>query len=284
MTVVFQQAERIKKKARVLFEGPSGSGKSMSALLLAKGLARGGKIFAIDTERDSLSLYSNRVPFMSTQLVPKYTPERYVECIKAVPSECSVLIVDSITHEWAGEGGCLEIHGSMTGNSFVNWGKVGERHNAFIETMLALPYHLIVCCRSKTTFVQQEENGKKSIVKMGLQPQQRDGLDYEVDLVFTLEQDTHAARATKNRTDLWTDGYPIIITPDEGEQLLGWLESGAEDPEVTWAYSLLSEASKIKDMVALKEYFVTHKPEIERNSQRQLIYRKYIEWEAEAKK
>jgi len=284
MAVVFQQAARIKKKARVLFEGPSGSGKSMSSLLLAKGLAQGKPIYAVDTERDSLSLYSNRVPFMSTQLTPKYTPERYMECIKAVPTDCEVLIIDSITHEWAGEGGCLEIHGSMSGNSFVNWGKVGERHTAFIEAMLGVPCHLIINCRSKTTYVQQEEGGKKTIAKMGLQPQQRDGLDYEVDLVFTLDQDNHAARATKNRTDLWADGSPIIITPDEGEQLLAWLESGAEDPQVAWAYALLSEASKIKDMELLKTYFTERKAEISANSQRALIYKKYLEWEAEAKK
>lgn len=283
MSVVWGMASRQKKFARALMEGPTGAGKTKSALLLAKGLCRPDKhIFFVDTERESASLYSNEVPFITTQLVPPYTPERYIECIKSVPADqCGVLIIDSITHEWKGEGGCLQMMDVMTGNKFTNWNAMGKRHQAFIEAILNAPFDVICCCRSKMEHAQEEENGKKVVKKLGMAMEQRDGFDYEVDIVFTLDQRTHYALATKNRTSLWTDGSPFIITPEEGRKLREWLDTETPDPNTVFAYDLIAQASRIQDPKELEAFYMSNRDKVAICSQRSLINAKFGELKKE---
>jgi len=224
--MAFQRAERKRAKARIAITGPSGSGKSMAALLIAKGL--GGRIAAIDTENESLSLYSHIAEFDTQVLKAPFTPERYIGMIKEAENEkYDVIIIDSLTHEWIGEGGILETHDSMPGNSWANWSKVNPRHNKLIETILQSPVHVIVTLRSKTEYLQTEKNGKKEIEKAGLAPQQRDGIDYEFTLCLDVQQKNHIASASKDRTGLWDERYEKI-TEAHGRELLDWLEKGAE--------------------------------------------------------
>lgn len=283
MSVVWGMASRQKKFARALMEGPTGAGKTKSALLLAKGLCRPDKhIFFVDTERESASLYSNEVPFITTQLVPPYTPERYIECVKSVPvDQCGVLIVDSITHEWKGEGGCLQMMDVMTGNKFTNWNAMSKRHQAFIEAILNAPFDVICCCRSKMEHAQEEENGKKVVKKLGMAMEQRDGFDYEMDIVFTLDQRTHYALATKNRTSMWTDGSPFIITPEEGRKLREWLDTETPDPNTVFAYDLIAQASRIQDPKELETFYMSNRDKIAICSQRSLINSKFGELKKE---
>ena len=105
---MFKKAERKQAKLRLALSGPSGSGKTTGALLIAKGI--GGKIAVLDTERGSASLYADLVDFDVVELSPPYTPKRYIEIIHAAEKEgYTTLILDSITHEWNGQGGILEI-------------------------------------------------------------------------------------------------------------------------------------------------------------------------------
>lgn len=284
MSVTWGVASRQKKLARVLFEGPTGAGKTKSALLLAKGIVgdSGKHIFFIDTERESASLYANEVPFITTQLEPLYSPERYIEYINSVPADqCGCLIIDSISHEWKGAGGCIEIKDSMPGNSYVNWGKVTKRHQAFIDAILDAPFHVICCCRSKMAHVQEEENGKKVVKKVGMEPEQRDGFDYEVDLVFTLDQRSHYAVASKNRTTLWNEGTPILITPTEGERLREWLETEDPDPNTVYAYDLIAQAARIKDAEELGKLYIANKDKIALCSMKAMINAKFAEMKKE---
>ena len=284
MSVTWGVASRQKKLARVLFEGPTGAGKTKSALLLAKGIVgdSGKHIFVIDTERESASLYANDVPFITAQLTPPYSPERYIEYINSVPADqCGCLIIDSITHEWKGEGGCLQIVDKMSGNKFTNWNAVGERHQRFIEAVLNAPFHVICCCRSKMAHAQEEENGKKIVKKLGMEMEQRDGFDYEVDLVFTLDQRSHYAVASKNRTTLWNDGTPILITPTEGERLRGWLETEDPDPNTVYAYDLIAQAARIKEAEELGKLYVANKDKIALCSMKAMINAKFAEMKRE---
>ena len=140
-----RQAERKQAKIRLALQGPSDSGKTYSALLLAFGITgTWEKIVIIDTENSSADLYADLGAYNVLPLTQPYTPERYIQAIHQCESEgMEVIIIDSISHEWEGQGGILAIHGNMPGNSFTNWNKVTPRHNAFIQSMLLSPSHII---------------------------------------------------------------------------------------------------------------------------------------------
>jgi KaiC/GvpD/RAD55 family RecA-like ATPase len=229
--MTFQKAIRKKAKLRLALTGPSGSGKTYSALLLAKGI--GGRVAVIDTEHSSASLYADVLDFDVLNLAAPFSPERYIHAIQdAAHAGYDVLIVDSITHEWNGKGGILEIHDAVTranprGNSYTAWAEVTPRHNAFVEALLQSPLHLIVTMRSKQDFVLTDRNGKQVPQKVGLAPIQRDGFEYEMTVVLDIEQDKHLATASKDRTRLFFNATPEPITKQTGRQIVEWLEAGA---------------------------------------------------------
>ena len=248
----FTKATRQKARLRLALTGPSGSGKTWGALLLALGL--GGKIAVVDTERESASLYSHLADFDTLNLSAPFTPERYIEAIKAAEEAgYDTLIVDSITHEWSGVGGCLELvdqvaRAKYKGNTWSAWNDVTPRHRALIDAILHSPMHIIVTLRSKTETAQTEENGRKKVVKLGMKAETRDGFEYEMTVVLDLIHDGHFATATKDRTGLFSDANPQPITVDTGAQLKQWLEAGAEPQKV----ERLTDA-QVADIEALAE-------------------------------
>lgn len=225
---MFRPAIREKSKLRLALSGTSGSGKTMSALRIAKGL--GGKIAVLDTERGSASLYTDVVDFDVVELDPPYSPERYIQVINAAASAgYDVLILDSITHEWNSTGGILEIVDNVArtkfrGNSYAAWSEGTPRHQKFVDAMLSAPLHIITTMRSKAVYVETENNGRKSIQKQGSAPQQRDGIEYEFTVMLDLSIEGNLAVASKDRTRLFKD--PAMITEETGERLLQWLNSG----------------------------------------------------------
>jgi len=156
-----RQAERKQVKMRLALQGLSGSGKTYSALLLAFGITNAwNKIAVIDTENGSADLYAHLGEYRVLPLSQPFTPEHYIQAISQCESEgAEVIIIDSISHEWEGMGGILSIHGGMTGNSFTNWHKVTPRHNAFIQSMLQSPSHVIATIRSKQAYVLNLKEG-----------------------------------------------------------------------------------------------------------------------------
>lgn len=181
----------------------------------------------IDTEHGSASLYADTVEFDVMELHAPYSPERYIEAIKAAEaSGYSTLIIDSYSHEWTGPGGCLEINDAIAkakykGNTWSAWNETTPRHRALIDKILTSPLHIICTMRSKTETVQGE--GKK-ILKLGMKSEQRDGSEYEFTVVLDLVHDGNVAVATKDRTKLFKE--PEVITPATGERLLNWLNDG----------------------------------------------------------
>ncbi len=226
---MFRKAERKQAKLRLALSGPSGSGKTTGALLIAKGI--GGRIAVLDTERGSASLYADLVDFDVVELSPPYSPERYIEIIHAAEEAgYTTLILDSISHEWNGQGGVLEIvdktaRAKLKENTYIAWSEGTPRHQAFLDAMLASSLHIIATMRSKTVYVETEKaNGKRAYEKQGSAPQQRDGLEYEFTAVLDLSVDGNLATASKDRTRLFRD--PFVISEDTGERLLSWLNSG----------------------------------------------------------
>ena len=247
MTATFKRAVRSKSKLRLGITGPSGSGKTLGALIIAKALAAAGngRIAVIDSEKGSASLYASPLKlgngetfyppeFDVLELEAPYTPEKYRDAVKAASQAgYEVCIIDSMTHEWSGIGGCLELvdqiaQAKYRGNSWSAWNDVTPRHRDFIDTTLQTPMHIIGTMRSKTETAQIEENGRKKVAKLGMKSEQRDGTDYEFTVVLDIVHSGHFALASKDRTGIFTGHDPQPITEETGRALLEWLNSGAE--------------------------------------------------------
>jgi len=227
---MFRKAERKSSKIRLALCGPAGSGKTFSALLIAKGL--GEKIAVIDTENGSGELYAHLFDYDVASLQPPFTPKRYVELIKgAEKAGYDVLIIDSLSHAWAGTGGVLDMKdlatkASKSGNSFTAWRDVTPEHNSLVDAIIFSNLHVIVTMRTKTAWeIVDDGNGRKKPVKIGLSPVQRDGLEYEFTTVLDLSSD-HVASCTKDRTSLF-DGKFFVPSVETGQDLRTWFTAPA---------------------------------------------------------
>ena len=225
---MFKKAERKQAKLKIGISGPSGSGKTYSALRLASGI--GKKIAVLDSERGSASLYSDRFDFDVVELAPPFTPEKYIEVMKgAVQGGYDVLIIDSVSHAWAGEGGLLnqkEQLDARGGNSFANWAKMTPKQERFVSAIVQCPIHIICTMRSKQDYSQSTENGKLKVQKVGLAPVQREGFEYELTTVFDVAMN-HEAETSKDRTGLFVDKI-AQITEETGKTFIDWLNTGAK--------------------------------------------------------
>lgn len=226
---MFVKAERKRAKARIGLVGPAGAGKTFSALLLAFGLAPNGRIALIDTEHGSGSLYAELGSYDVLEIAAPFTTEKYLEGIQAAEAagyDC--LIIDSLSHAWAGSGGLLEFVDNRTAsaNKFAAWRDATPKHNALIEAMLQSSIHIIATMRSKTEYVvEQDTKGRTVPRKVGLAPVQRDGLDFEFTLVFDIEQGKHLATTSKDRTSLFDD-FCGRLSEEHGRKVKEWLEAG----------------------------------------------------------
>lgn len=232
MAIQFKKAERHAVRLKLAVAGPSGSGKTLGALSLAKTLAGDGRFAVIDTENGSASLYGKHYDFDVLDLAPPFTSARYIEAMEAaVDAGYPVLLVDSLSHQWQGEGGILarkeEMDKRPGSNSYTNWATFTKEHTAFVSKLLQLPVHVIVTLRSKQDYVlETNDRGKQTPRKVGLAPVQREGLEYEFSAVFDVGMD-HRATASKDRTDLFGDKAFDLVKGSVGKDLLEWLASGA---------------------------------------------------------
>jgi hypothetical protein len=264
----FQKAQRKQAKLRLALAGPSGSGKTYSALLIARGLAPAGRIALIDTERGSGELYSHLADYDIATLAPPYTPERYVQLIReAERAGYAVLIVDSLSHAWTGQGGVLDMHEKAAtaakGNSWAAWREVTPAHNALVDAMLGANLHLIATLRTKTAYDVTDDNGKKKPVKVGLAPVQREGMEYEFTLLLDLTVDGHLATAAKDRTSLF-DGQHFTPAVETGVRLREWLDSGFDPVEASRALlvDLKAQADAIDNVPHLENWWRARQGEI----------------------
>lgn len=224
-----QTAERKRAKIKMGLQGPSGSGKTYSALLLAYGLCGDWtKIAVIDSENNSSNLYDHLGKYNVVNIQAPFTPEQYIEAIQLCEkASIEVIIIDSISHEWEGQGGLLEVLNNMIGNSFTNWNKLTPRHNSFIHHILQSPVHVIGTIRSKQDYILSEKNGKMVPEKVGMKAITREGLDYEFTLVFEIDM-KHNCTASKDRTSLFVGKPEFIITPEVGQKILAWCNQPSE--------------------------------------------------------
>ncbi len=229
-----RKATRQKAKIRLGLSAVAGGGKTFSAILIAKGLTGDlSKVAIIDTENGSADLYSHMGAFNVLPLHPPYTPENYIKAIK----ECEVagmevIIVDSITHEWDGAGGCLDIVEELTQkdpkhNSYTQWRFVTPRHQAFVDAMLQSTAHIITTVRRKQDYDMSNQGGKTVVTKVGMKEVTRDGFEYELTANLELDQ-LHNATSSKDRTGLFADKSAFVITEATGKMIKDWCEQGVE--------------------------------------------------------
>lgn len=233
MTFELRVASRKKAKLRIGLSAPSGAGKTYSALLIAKGMAKSwDKVALIDTENGSGELYSHLGGYNVITLEAPYTPERYIEAISACErAGMEVIVIDSISHEWDGKGGILEANQKLAdakfkGNTWAAWSESTPRHQKLIEAITTSPIHIITTSRNKVDSIMTDD---KKVKKVGTKEIQREGFEYELTLNFNIDRDTHMAMASKDRTELFENADPFMITEETGEKLLAWAESGEED-------------------------------------------------------
>jgi hypothetical protein len=236
MSNLFRKATKEQSKLRAAFVGPSGSGKTYTALRVAHAL--GNKVAVIDTERGSASKYSDDFDFDVLELT-SFAPERYIEGIKAAgDAGYDVLIVDSLSHAWSGKDGILEFVDNVakrqrSGNTFGAWREATPVHNSLVDAILDAKCHVIVTMRAKTEYVQEkdERTGKTSVRKIGMQPVQRDGLEYEMDVVADLDWENNFI-VSKTRCTALAGFVGKRVGEDVAAILAKWLDSGApEKPE-----------------------------------------------------
>ena len=223
---MFKKANRSKQKLRILLEGVSGTGKTYSGLIMAKEF--GGKTAVIDTERGSASLYSTEFDFDVMELTEPFTPEKYIKAIALAESEgYSTIIIDSISHEWSGPGGCLDIQSGM-GGRFTDWQKVSPRHQALVDKILNCKSHVICTARTKADWsIEKNEKGKSAPKKVGMKTEQRDGMDYEFTTVLRLNH-AHFFDCSKDRTRIF-DGVNDLLTASHAKSLIEWLNTGVDE-------------------------------------------------------
>lgn len=197
----FQKATKKGTFARVALLGPAGSGKTYTALRLAHGLAEGKPIAVFDTERGSASKYAGDpnpdggvFDFLVMDDMPDFAPKRYIQAIQdAERAGVGVLIFDSLSHAWSGPGGILEfVDNKKSGgnnNQFSAWRDATPLHNQLVDALLNARCHLIVTMRTKMEYVLEDDGkGRKVPRKVGLQPVQRDGVEYEFDVIMDLAE------------------------------------------------------------------------------------------------
>jgi hypothetical protein len=242
-----RKSERSKAKIKMALQGPSGSGKSYSAILLAQGLTNGSlsKVAVVDTEAGSSNLYAKLGSYNVLNLDSPHSPERYMEAIDlCIKSGMEVIILDSISHCW---DFLLDYHASLTGNSFTNWNKITPRQKAFVNKILNSDIHIICTMRVKQDYVLSERNGKMIPEKVGLKAIQRDEISYEFTIVFDIDY-KHFASASKDRTNLFEGKPQFVINSNTGKKILDWCNSTITKEELQVKVSECNNLSELTNL------------------------------------
>lgn len=228
MALAFKKATKSQAKLRAAFFGPSGAGKTFTALRVATGMGR--PIAFVDTERGSASKYADRFDFDVLELADK-TIASYVEAIHAAAKAgYPVLVIDSLSHAW--QELLTEIDhlakAKFRGNTWSAWNEGTPKQRKLVDAILNYPGHVIATMRSKTEWSEEkdERTGKTKPVRVGLAPEQGKGIEYEFDMLVEINPE-HFATIIKDRTGKYQD--KIIEKPGEefGEGLIAWLNEGA---------------------------------------------------------
>ena len=226
---MFKQAIKQEAKLRLAIAGPSGSGKTYTGLMIAQGLANGGKIAVVDTEHGSASKYADLFQFDVMEMTPPFHPDRFIQAIRdATEGGYSVIVLDSLSHEWSGTGGILDVIDKIAArsnskNTFAAWKEGTPLQNKLIDTIVSCDLHVIATMRAKQEYViEEDERGKKVPKKLGMAPVQRDGFEYEFDVVMNMDIENQGF-IVKTRCPELAGGVYKKPGKDVSDILVSWL-------------------------------------------------------------
>jgi hypothetical protein len=227
----FTKATKAAAKLRAAIFGPSGAGKTFTSLRVASGLAGGGTVAVIDTERGSASKYADRFSFDVLELQDQ-TIDGYVAAIgEAAKAGYTVLVIDSLSHGWQTLLEEVEklAKAKYRGNTWSAWSEGTPLQRRLVQAILTYPGHVIATMRSKTEWTTVDNNGRKTPQRVGLAPEQGKGVEYEFDLLVEISTE-HVANVIKDRTGKFQD--KLIEKPGEdfGRDLASWLSDGLPSP------------------------------------------------------
>lgn len=276
------EAGRDEIRIKMGIDGPSGSGKTLGGLLLCYGLAQAAlpdadpealwsKVAVLDTENKSALYYRDRnlaTPegdmrigkFKHIPFDPPYDPRYWLQAIDAIEEAGMVAaLLDSTTHEWTGQGGCLDLQRAIGGRA-QDWAIVSPMHQAFIDRIRLANCHLVCAMRTKQEYAitSQEDGGKKktTVEKLGMKPEQREGFEYELGVVLSIEHRTHNATAGKDRTGLFAGQAPFLITAETGRTIGDWCKGGVSAiGSAEWLAQRLTDLAGCATMDGLQKLF-----------------------------
>lgn len=250
MSVTFREVKRENVPLLIGLAGGTGSGKTMSALLMARGIAQGQPFTIVDTENGRAKHYADVFPEMRhAEIHAPFRPDKYADAIEAgqkfleaqnVPLEHRVIVVDSMSHEWAGDGGCLDWHDEiMDGDQARNllaWKDPKLAHKRMVTRLLQLRSHVIMCFRAEPKVEAIRENGQTKIVPKtaitgldGWIPISEKMLPYELTASFLLMADAPGVPRPIKLEEQHKSFVPLDkpLTDVVGRQLAEWARGGA---------------------------------------------------------
>lgn len=240
--IQFSKATRKALKGRIAIDGPSGSGKTFTALRMAFSIVAPGKrVVVISSESGAVEKYVGLAPDgiawdFDIGFLPDFSPDTYTKSILAAgKAGYDVIVIDSLSHAWAGEGGALELvdkaaSKSQSQNTYFAWRDITPMHNRMLEAIVRSPAHIIGTMRSKTEYVLETVNGKTVPKKVGMSPIQRAGMEYEFDLYCSMNLD-HVCYVSKTRCPALDNMMQVKPGAEFIEPFGKWLAEGSEVPE-----------------------------------------------------
>jgi hypothetical protein len=221
-------------KAIIALAGETGDGKTYTALKIARGMVdKPSEIGFLDTESKRGSLYAHILdgPFMIGDLYPPFSPSRYSIAIKEFQEAgIKVLVIDSGSHEWEGEGGCDDIANAKVGK-MDNWIGAKREHKKFMNTLLHCEMHLIICLRAreKTDF----KNPTKP-VSLGIKPICEKNFMFEMTASLLMQNEGRSQKWLKMPEFLKPafgngDNY---LGEETGKKIMEWINTGTKEDSV----------------------------------------------------